>query len=75
MVLLPTRYCYVGRARPLGTRLDAEFDLLTLFQVLEAFAANGGVMHKDIRASRPFDEAKPFGSVEPFDRSRDSSDI
>jgi hypothetical protein len=52
-----------------GTLLDVELDALPLFQVPEAFAANCGVMDKDIRAGLPLDEAIAFGSIEPLDGS------
>lgn len=45
---------------------DGEFHLLTLFQVTEAFAADGAEVDEDVRATLTGDETEALGAIEPL---------
>jgi hypothetical protein len=60
---------YVLGLRPLGTLGYFKFHRLFFRQGVKALALDGAVMHEDIGAFFPGDEAKPLGVVKPFYRT------
>jgi len=51
---------------------NSELDLLTFFEVLEAFTLNSGEVNEDIRATIASDEAVALRSIEPLDCTVDT---
>jgi uncharacterized NAD(P)/FAD-binding protein YdhS len=54
---------------PFAARFDVEFDGLSLFQVAEALALDGGIVYKNVVAFLWGYEAIAFVSIEPLDGS------
>lgn len=46
---------------------NIEFHLVTFLQTFVPIDLDGAVMHEDVRAVVPSDEAVPFRIIEPFD--------
>jgi len=60
-------HCDVGRLGSLGTLLDSEFDLLSLLQVTETVALNGGEMDENVLSTFALDKTETLVPVEPLD--------
>lgn len=57
----------VRSLRPLGALDDFELDVFSLFQGLEPFSLQRGVMYEDLVSALKANEPKSFAIVEPFD--------
>jgi hypothetical protein len=59
----------VRSLRPLCALHDLELDVFSLFQGLESFSLQRGVMYEDIISALKANEPKSLAIVEPFDRT------
>jgi hypothetical protein len=59
----------VRSLRPLCALHDLELDVFSLFQGLESFSLQRGIMYEDIIPALEANEAKSLAIVEPFDRT------
>jgi len=63
------KFHYVLGLIALGTLDHLKLHCLVFIQGAEALALDGAVMHEDIGAVIPADEAKTFGIIKPFYRT------
>lgn len=59
----------VRSLRPLCALHDLELDVFSLFQGLESFSLQRGIMYEDIIPALKANESKSLAIVEPFDRT------
>jgi hypothetical protein len=59
----------VRSLRPLSALHDLELDVFSLFQGLESFSLQRGIMYEDIIAALKANEPKSLAIIEPFDRT------
>ena len=59
----------VRSLRPLCALHDLELDVFSLFQCLESFSLQRGLMYEDIVPAIKANEPKSLAVIEPFDRT------